>query len=161
MYEPSLEEMSFGQRVRYRRRALGMTQTDVAARAGMAQSNLAAIETGRRGAGPHTVARLRAVLLAHPSALLDRNREAVLDAARRHRVTNVRVFGSVARGEDHPGASDVDLLVDLPDDNSVAAYLEFAEEASRILTAPVDVVADRGATANSLLVAARAQAAVL
>ena len=30
-------------------------------------------------------------------------------------MTNLRVFGSVARGEDRPG-SDVDLLVELPPD---------------------------------------------
>jgi uncharacterized protein len=36
-------------------------------------------------------------------------------AAAAHDVTNLRVFGSVARGEDRPG-SDVDLLVDLPPD---------------------------------------------
>jgi uncharacterized protein len=161
VYEPSLDEMSFGQWVRYRRRALGLTQTDVAARAKMAQSNLAAIEAGRRGAGPQTMARLRAALSARPSVLLDRNRAAVLDAARRHRVKNVRVFGSVARGDDRPGASDVDLLVELPDDRSVAAYLEFADEASRILTVPVDVVADGGARVDRVLAAARAEASAL
>lgn len=39
-------------------------------------------------------------------------REAVLALAARRHATNVRVFGSVARGTDQPG-SDVDLLVDL------------------------------------------------
>lgn len=161
MYEPSLDEMSFGQWVRYRRRALGQTQTEIAARAGMAQSNLAALEAGRRGAGPQTIGRLRAVLSARPSELLDRNRAAVLEAGRRHRITNVRVFGSVARGEDQSDASDVDLLVELPDDDAVAAYLEFTDEASRILTVPVDVVADRGVKTDRVLIAARAEAAAL
>ena len=161
MYEPSLDEMSFGQWVRYRRRALGLTQTEVAARAGMAQSNLAAIEANRRGAGATTVARLRSVLSARPGDLLERNRAALLKAARDHGISNVRVFGSVARGEDHPEDSDIDLLVELPEDGSVTAYLAFAEEAARILTVPVDVVVDRGGRADEVLVGARSQAAVL
>ncbi len=39
-------------------------------------------------------------------------RSAILAAAERRHASNVRVFGSVARGEDAPG-SDVDFLVDL------------------------------------------------
>ena len=44
--------------------------------------------------------------------LLRRRRRAVVDVAARRGARNVRVFGSVARGEDIP-RSDVDLLVDL------------------------------------------------
>lgn len=161
MYEPSLDEMSFGRWVRYRRHALGLTQTEVAARAGMAQSNIAAIEAGRRGVGARTEAQLRTVLSARPSELLARNHRAVLDAARRHRVGNVRVFGSVARGEDHPEESDVDLLVELPHEDPVSAYLGFADEASRILTVPVDVVPDLPGGSDRTLAAARAEAAAL
>ena len=40
-------------------------------------------------------------------------RRDLVAAAAAHDVTNLRVFGSVARGEDRPD-SDVDLLVDLP-----------------------------------------------
>ncbi len=43
--------------------------------------------------------------------LLDEHREELVTVARRHRASNVRVFGSVARGEDADG-SDVDFLVD-------------------------------------------------
>jgi predicted nucleotidyltransferase len=38
-------------------------------------------------------------------------RDAILEIARRHKATNVRVFGSVARGE-NTGESDIDFLVD-------------------------------------------------
>jgi uncharacterized protein len=47
------------------------------------------------------------------SGTLDRLRESksqILEVARRHGVTSVRVFGSVARREDQ-AASDIDLLV--------------------------------------------------
>jgi uncharacterized protein len=46
-----------------------------------------------------------------PSQVLELNRQAVRDIALRHRVSCVRVFGSVVRGEDTE-SSDLDLLVD-------------------------------------------------
>lgn len=49
---------------------------------------------------------------------LSANREAVLELARRHGVTNVRVFGSAARGELGPD-SDIDLLVDLDSESTL------------------------------------------
>lgn len=158
MYEPSLDEMSVGQWVRHRRRALGLTQTAVAELAGMAQSNLAAIETGRRGVGPATAQRLRDVLAATPGDILRLNREGVLEAARRHRVRDVRVFGSVARGEDVQGDSDIDLLATMPTDDVVGAYLGFTDDVSRLLTVPVDVVPDTPGTGSDVLAAARREA---
>lgn len=46
-----------------------------------------------------------------PSQALAQHREAVCSAARRYRVNNLRVFGSVVRNKDTDG-SDLDLLVD-------------------------------------------------
>ncbi|TWT17525.1 nucleotidyltransferase family protein [Luteimonas marina] len=46
-----------------------------------------------------------------PSAVLHMKRSAVREAARRFRVTNPRVFGSILHGTDYDG-SDLDLLVD-------------------------------------------------
>lgn len=46
------------------------------------------------------------------SELVKKNREAILRAAASRGATNVRIFGSVARGEAGP-ESDVDVLVDL------------------------------------------------
>jgi hypothetical protein len=43
--------------------------------------------------------------------ILSRNRREILQIAERHGARNVRVFGSVARGEARPD-SDVDFLVD-------------------------------------------------
>src|SRR3990172_4553426 len=54
---------------------------------------------------PPTLAELRA------------RREEMLAVARPHGASNVRVFGSVARGE--PDARDVDLLVDLEEGRSL------------------------------------------
>ena len=44
------------------------------------------------------------------SDILQEKREDVLEVAQRHGVTSVRIFGSVARGEESP-ESDIDLLV--------------------------------------------------
>jgi predicted nucleotidyltransferase len=44
--------------------------------------------------------------------LVKENREEILRIAAQHGAYNVRIFGSVARGEDGPD-SDVDLLVDV------------------------------------------------
>lgn len=46
-----------------------------------------------------------------PSEVLEKNRQAIREATARHKATNPRVFGSVARGEDGPD-SDLDILVD-------------------------------------------------
>jgi predicted nucleotidyltransferase len=46
-----------------------------------------------------------------PSVALDQKRGAVREAASRFRAANLRVFGSVLRGDDRDG-SDLDLLVD-------------------------------------------------
>lgn len=51
----------------------------------------------------------------------------------------MRVFGSVARGDDGPG-SDVDLLVDLAPDRGLFALGELRRELTSLLGAPVDVV---------------------
>jgi hypothetical protein len=46
-----------------------------------------------------------------PSVALDQKHGAVREAASRFRAANLRVFGSVLRGDDRDG-SDLDLLVD-------------------------------------------------
>ncbi|MCW0183312.1 MAG: nucleotidyltransferase family protein [Zavarzinia sp.] len=48
-----------------------------------------------------------------PSLALQMKRGLVLEATRRFRMANPRVFGSVLHGSDHEG-SDLDLLVDAP-----------------------------------------------
>ena len=45
-------------------------------------------------------------------------RNEIIRVAARHGARNVRLFGSVARGEDHPG-SDLDLLVEMDADRSL------------------------------------------
>lgn len=70
---------------------------------------------------------------------LRRRRRIVIETAARRGAHNVRVFGSVARGEDSQG-SDVDLLVDLDDGVGLVTLGGLARELSDLLGVAVDVV---------------------
>jgi uncharacterized protein len=59
-----------------------------------------------------------------------------------HKRGNLRLFGSVARGEERPD-SDVDLLIDLADDRGFGDYLALAEELEGALHRKVDLVLSR------------------
>src|SRR6478736_602764 len=74
--------------------------------------------------------------------VLGRQRDAIVAAAGRHGAGNVRVFGSVARGEDGPD-SDVDLLVDPGDEMSLVDLGRLEDELTELLGRPVDVVPAR------------------
>ncbi len=62
--------------------------------------------------------------------------------------TDIRVFGSVARG-DETDASDVDLLVDLAPNIGMFALLRMQSEAESILGRPVDIVPISGLKPDS------------
>ncbi len=67
----------------------------------------------------------------------------MLALARKHGVTDIRVFGSVARGEDGPD-SGLDLLVHPPEGAGMFALGRFREDLEQLLRVPVDVVPDDG-----------------
>ena len=73
------------------------------------------------------------------STLLRRRRQEVLAAATRRGASNVRVFGSVARGEDRPD-SDLDFLVDFESSRSLIDLAGLILDLQDILGVPVDVV---------------------
>lgn len=117
--------------LRSARRRAQLTQDQLASRAGVTQSVISAYESGRRQPSVPTLAALVAAtgfeldlqLRATPRRLdlltgpigrrVRRHRRQILETAHAHGINDVRVFGSVARGEDRPD-SDLDLLVDLP-----------------------------------------------
>nr|WP_216077342.1 nucleotidyltransferase domain-containing protein [Isoptericola sediminis] len=74
--------------------------------------------------------------------VLRQHRDEVVDVAARHGVRNVRVFGSVASGDDRPD-SDVDLLVDVDDGVGLFALGRLEAELKGILGRRVDVVPER------------------
>jgi len=78
--------------------------------------------------------------------LLRRERNAILGLLERQGASDVRVFGSVARGED-AGRSDIDLLITLPDGGSpggeLLTVLGLSEELTDLLGVRVDVATAR------------------
>jgi predicted nucleotidyltransferase len=65
-----------------------------------------------------------------PSDLLEQNRDEILRLAARYGATDVRVFGSVARGEAHEG-SDVDFLVRMEPGRSIFDLAALVAELKR------------------------------
>jgi hypothetical protein len=75
--------------------------------------------------------------------LLKEKRDVILAAARRHGVRNIRIFGSVARGEDD-SESDIDFLVDMEPGRSILDHASLLIELQQLLGRKVDVVSERG-----------------
>ncbi|MBI3319168.1 MAG: nucleotidyltransferase family protein [Candidatus Omnitrophica bacterium] len=70
-------------------------------------------------------------------------REQILQLARRHGVTRVRVFGSIARGDAGP-QSDVDLLVDVGAEPTPWFPGGLIAELEELLGRRVQVITERG-----------------
>lgn len=153
--------LSVAATLRQARSSADLSQVDLAARAGTSQPALARYETGASLPTLPTLERLLAACgrrleiqtpPAEPSAPvtsirsqlgpqateLRRRRRRLLDAAEKHGVGHLRVFGSVARGETNSD-SDVDLLVNLKPGRTLVDLTAFRREAETILDLPVDV----------------------
>ncbi|MBI4941939.1 MAG: helix-turn-helix domain-containing protein [Actinobacteria bacterium] len=135
----------------------GLSQVELARRAGVTQSVISAYESGKRQPAlptlmdlvrasgmdlvvqveptPHTSGQLGGPL----GQRVLRNREAIKAVAAEQGITNLAVFGSVARGEEGPD-SDVDLLVDVPDDIGMLGLGRAREALEQLLQAPVDLI---------------------
>lgn len=86
--------------------------------------------------------RLRDAPRPRPSEAAAAQREEILAALARYRMSDVRIFGSAARGTDEPG-SDLDLLVDLPADADLLDLIDGAEAVEGIVGVRVDIVSAR------------------
>lgn len=75
--------------------------------------------------------------------LLTEKRDEILRIAARHGAKNIRVFGSVARG-DADAASDVDVLVDMEPGRSLLDMGGLLMDLQDVLGCSVDVVTERG-----------------
>lgn len=74
-----------------------------------------------------------------PSVALQTHRDAIREIALRHRVLNVRVFGSVLHGDDTE-ESDLDLLVDPTSQTTLMDIARIQLEVGRLLNVNVDVL---------------------
>ena len=79
--------------------------------------------------------------------LVKRKREEILRVSARHGARNVRIFGSVARGEADE-ASDIDFLVEMEPGRSLLDLGGLQVELEALLGRPVDVVTVRGLKAR-------------
>ena len=70
-----------------------------------------------------------------------RHRAGIERIAGSYGVTNIRVFGSVARGDDRAD-SDIDLLVDLPAGTGLFTLGRLRHDLEQLLRARVDVESD-------------------
>lgn len=65
----------------------------------------------------------------------------ILRIAASHGARNVRVFGSVARGEDRPD-SDVDLLVEMEPGRSLLDLVALGQDLEELLQRKVDILTE-------------------
>ena len=77
------------------------------------------------------------------NAILLEKRQQILSLADKYGAYNVRVFGSVARGEARPD-SDIDFLVDLEPGRSLFDLGGLLYELQSLLRVEVDVVTEKG-----------------
>jgi predicted nucleotidyltransferase len=74
---------------------------------------------------------------------LRRHRREILELAARHGARNVRVFGAMARGDDHE-ESDVDLLVDIEPGRTLLDLIPLEQDLQQLLGRKVEVLTDGG-----------------
>jgi predicted nucleotidyltransferase len=80
------------------------------------------------------------------SIALQTHREAIREIALRHRVRNVRVFGSVLHGKDTEDSDlDLDLLVEPTSETTLMDIAKIQVEVGKLLKVSVDVL-----TSNAL-----------
>jgi predicted nucleotidyltransferase/DNA-binding XRE family transcriptional regulator len=152
-----MEPATAGALLRQARKQASLSQVDLATRAGVTQSVISAYESGQRQPSIPALARLvdaagfeltlglrrppgRLRRLSGPvGRRVRRHRKDLVAGAAAHGVRNLRVFGSVARGEDRPD-SDVDLLADFPPGLSLFGLSRLEADLEAILGTRVDLI---------------------
>jgi len=76
-------------------------------------------------------------------ALLDENRDEIISLAIKYGAYNVRICGSVARGEDSEN-SDIDLLVDMKQGRSLLSLGSLLMDLQALLGCNVDILTEKG-----------------
>ena len=85
------------------------------------------------------------IMAKHKSSLdiVQQKKKDILAVASDHGIVNIRIFGSVARGED-TDLSDIDLLVDLEKGRSLLDLGGASVKLQEVLGRKVDIVTERG-----------------
>lgn len=99
---------------------------------------------------------MKGIILTTLELIQDKKSD-ILAIAARHGANNIRLFGSVARGEDNE-SSDIDLLVSMEKNRSLYDLIGLQQEIQHILQRKVDVLTDK--SINSYLQAQILQEAI-
>jgi hypothetical protein len=140
--------------IRDARRSAGLTQGQLAERAGTSQAAIARYESATASPSVATLERILSAAgktltlgvrrrsstnLSSPQArALRRHRHEVLALAKQFGASNVRIFGSVARG-DTTEQSDIDLLVDIDVSDGLLPLISLGNALEALLEFDVDV----------------------
>ncbi len=73
------------------------------------------------------------------SVILLKNYDRLNDLFQRYNISQVRIFGSVARNEDKE-TSDVDFLIDIPENSTLLQYGQLRYDLEELLQVPVDLL---------------------
>ena len=149
--------MNFAEVLRDARQLGGLTQAQLSTRSGVTQSVISAYERGRREPGAETflilieaagldfIIRVPITNYQHPTLpdsaqtrALVKHRQQILDLVAQYHASNVRIFGSVARGEARPD-SDIDILVDFGPNTGLFSIVALQESLSKLLHFPIDL----------------------
>ncbi len=68
-------------------------------------------------------------------------RDEILDIAQKHGAKNIRIFGSMARGEEGP-ESDLDIIVEMEKGSSLLDIIAIKQDIEDLLGRKVDVVTE-------------------
>jgi predicted nucleotidyltransferase/DNA-binding XRE family transcriptional regulator len=154
-----MQDQTAGALLREARLESRLSQSEVARRAKVAQSVISAYESDQREPALTTLRRLVEATGHRLEITFDRDprsrpglpdtrlgrrlrqhRKALLECAARHGATNVRIFGSVARGEERPD-SDIDMVVDISQEMGLIELTSLEQEFREIIGVPVDLSA--------------------
>lgn len=138
LVEQMLEDALEAERLRVEARAKLVGAVRRGAAAGMTQREIARAVNRSQ---PEVARLLRFFPASERGSALAKRRREVIDLARERGFHNVRVFGSVARGEDGPH-SDIDLLVTIPDGTSLFDIGALEADLAALLGERVDLVPD-------------------
>jgi len=75
--------------------------------------------------------------------LIESHRQQIAELCRHYQVKRLDVFGSAAREDYHPGASDIDLLVEfehVASSSLFGLYFGLREKLTELLACPIDLV---------------------
>jgi predicted nucleotidyltransferase/DNA-binding XRE family transcriptional regulator len=129
--------------LRRTRAVAGLSQAEAAERIGTSQPTLSAYESGARRITERTLRRAIAAIAAPPSAVVARFRDEIIAVCEKYGASDVRVFGSAARGDDTP-ESDIDLLVAYRPGVTLLDEVAMVNELEALTGKDVDVVSERG-----------------